>query len=129
MYLHNGDFQSKTIFNKNECIYDEIYLHGLQEGDYLKSEIPYFFSASDGHLSISTQIRTLGHYDSNQTLLKTIHLTYITECQTLENSQVEKGTENIHTMKSVFPLSLFLLSLLIIMYLRRQKNAKNHIHR
>lgn len=129
MYLHNGDYQSKTTFNKNECIFEEVYLYGLQEGSYLKSEIPYFFSASNGHLSISTQIRTLGHYDSSHTLLETIHLTYITECQSLENPQVEKGSDDTSAMKAIYPTSLFLLSLLIIIHVRRQKNAKNRVHR
>ena len=129
MYFHNGDFQPKTVFNKNDCTFEEVYVFGLSEGHYLKSEIPYFFSSSNGHLSVSNQTKTFGYYDQNHLLIETISLTFITECQTSEIPLNEQGKQENDSFESIFLVILFIILILIIFTQRRQKHAKNRIHR
>ena len=129
MYFHNGDYQPRTIFNKNECTFEEVFVSGLNTGYYLKSEIPYFFSSSNGHLSISEQIRTFGHYDSDHALIETINLTFITECQPMENPAKEQGKQGDISTQSLFLLFLVSVLAIIIFNQRRKKHAENRILR
>ena len=129
MYFHNGDYQPKTVFNKNDCAFEEVYVFGLNEGHYLKSEIPYFFSSSNGHLSVSNQMKTFGHYDQNHLLIETLSLTFITECQKIENPGSEQGNLKDDSVESILLAILFSVLILIILTQRRQKHAKNRIHR
>jgi hypothetical protein len=117
LYFHNGNHTHTTIFNKNECINEEIYVSAMKEGHYLKSDIPYFFISTNGHISISTQIRTFGYYDSNNLLLETIDLTLITECPLIIKPVVEKGTEEKFQSANLWlflTILLFVLSVIII---------------
>jgi hypothetical protein len=129
MYFHNGNFQSKETFSKNECLFEELYVSGLSEGHYLKSQIPYFYTSANGHLSISTQIRSFGYYDVNHDLIKTVELTFITECQEAAESIIVKEIEkqDLTTPISIFLMLLILL--LVINHERARKNAKNRIYR
>lgn len=129
MYFHNGDFQAKTVFNKNDCAFEEVYVFGLNEGHYLKSDIPYFFSSSNGHLSVSNQTKKFGYYDQNHLLIETFSLTYITDCQKTENPGKEQGKQEDNSVESIILLILFSILILIIFNQRRQKHAKNHIYR
>ena len=131
MYFHNGNYKETTIFNKNECIFEEIYVSGLKDGYYLKSDLPYFFSATDGHLSVSTQLKTLGYYDSNNTLIETIDLTFITECTITEDSSSQKGSINdLPTRDNWQWISILILLLVwILINLRRKKYVKNRLDR
>lgn len=129
MYFHNGDYQPKTIFNKNDCTFEEVYVFGLSEGHYLKSDIPYFFSSSNGHLSVSNQTKTFGYYDQHHMLIETFNLTFITECQTIEIPLNEQGKQEDSLFESVFLIFSFSILILLIFTQRRQKHAKNRIHR
>jgi hypothetical protein len=122
MYFHNGNYKSTTIFNQNECLYEEVYVTQMQKGYYLKSEIPYFFSSSNGHLSISSQIKTFGYYDSNNTRIETFELTFITECQITETSENEKGDTGFLSLLVIWPI----IPLLIIFWILINKRRKNH---
>ena len=130
MYFHKGDFNATTTFHKNECEFEDIYVAELKSGYYLKSEIPYFYSASNGHLSVSSQIKSFGYYDSDNVLLETIQLTYVTECQITENSIKKQGSEPLHPKDNGLWISMFML--LLVWFLSthwREKNDKNHISR
>lgn len=129
MYFHNGDFQPKNIFNRNDCAFEEVYVFGLNEKHYLKSDIPYFFSSSNGHLSVSNQTKTFGYFDHNHKLIETFNLTFITECQTIESPVNEQRKQKDSSVESLFLTFLFSVLILIIFTQRRQKHAKNRIHR
>ena len=131
MYFHNGNNKGTTIFNKNECNFEEIYVSGLKEGFYLKSDYPYFFSATNGHLSISTQTKTLGYFDSNNILIETIDLTFITECTITEDILSQKGSiEDLPARDSWLLISILILLLVwILINQRRKEHVKNRLDR
>jgi amino acid permease len=131
MYFHNGDNKATTIFNKNECEFEEVYVSELEDGHYLKSDIPYFFIASNGHLSISSQIKSLDYYDSENDRLETVHLTFITECPMAENSKSDMGREESVVIKDhwLWVGLLILLLCWILIKMRRKSNVKNRANR
>jgi len=129
MYFHNGDFQSKETFSRNECLFEELYVSGLSEGHYLKSLVPYFYTSTSGHLSITTQIRSFGYYDANHNLIKTIELTFITECQEAVKTTDQKGNEDQNLRAPLLIILMVLTVLLVLSYERAKKNAKNRIYR
>lgn len=129
MYFHNGNYKSTTIFNQNDCLYEDVYVTQMQKGYYLKSEIPYFFSSSNGHLSISSQMKTFGYYDSTNTRIKKIELTFVTECQIKEKPENEKGSTGFLSLLEIWPIIPLLIIFLILINKRRKNNAKNRFHR
>lgn len=129
MYFHNGNFRPSTIFEKSDCLFEEIYVAELEKGSYLVSEIPYFFSSANGHMPITVQMRTFYHYDSNHTLLETVNLTFIVECKDMQNIIVEEGTETSFPHLGLILLILMVTILLTYMYKRRGTYAKNRLYR
>lgn len=131
LYFHNGNGKSTTLFHKNECTNEEIYITGLKEGHYLKSDIPYFYIASNGHVSITSQMKSFGYFDPNNNLLKMINLEFITECPIIKKPIIEKGTENQFSYFSFWlwpAMALLILSAFLITK-RRKIHVKNRIHR
>jgi hypothetical protein len=129
MYFHNGDFLSKETFSRNECLFEELYVSGIAEGHYLKSEIPYFYTSTNGHLSITTQIRSFDYYDADHDLLKTVELTFITECQKADNMTEEKGNERQNLSETFLIVLMVLMIFLVLSYERSKKHAKNRVYR
>jgi hypothetical protein len=129
MYFHNGNNQSATIFEKSDCKFEEIYVAELKEGSYLVSEIPYFFSSSNGHMPISIQMRTFNHYDSNHTLIETINLTFITECEVIENSNTEEERKSEIPYFGLIQLILLFSILFAYIHKRRKKHVENRLYR
>lgn len=129
MYLHNGSNQPTTTFNRNECLFEDVFVSNLEEGSYLISDIPYFFSASNGHMSISSQMKSFKHYDSNHNLIETVQITYITECPDQKNPVIEKGSKIEYFDVGVLILMVMIVSSVLIIYKRRKKHVKNRIHR
>lgn len=129
MYFHNGDNRPNTIFERNDCRFEEIYVSGLVEGSYLVSEIPYFFSSSNGHMPITIQMRTFHNYDSNHELIETVNLTFITECKDEENIIVEEEGRISFPYWGSALLILLVSILLTYMYKRRGTYAKNRLYR
>lgn len=118
MYFHNGDHLPKLIFQRNECKYEDIYVSELREG-YIKSELPYFVTSSDGHLSIATQRYSFDYYDNNHNHLKTFELAFITECeeQVTEKSVLNEDNFNLTHFTGVIVL-LVMYSLILIIQRR-----------
>jgi hypothetical protein len=129
MYFHNGNNRPSMIFEKNDCSFEEVYVAGLVEGSYLVSEIPYFFSSANGHMPITTQMRTFNHYDSNHELIKTVNLTFITECEDTQNIIFEEGTKTSFPNWGLALLILLVSILLTYIYKRRGTYAKNRLYR
>jgi hypothetical protein len=129
MYFHNGDYQPKTEFNRNDCAFEEVYVFGLNPGHYLKSEIPYFYSSSNGHLSVSNQTKTFNYYDPDHKLIETIHLTFVSECEQIANPVIEQGKQEETSMQNLLLWFSVLVLAIIVLHHRRQKHAKNHIYR
>lgn len=131
MYFHSGNDKATTIFHKNECINEEIYISELKEGHYLKSEIPYFYISGNGHVSITTQMKSFGYFDSNNKLLEKIDLEFITECPVINKPIIEKGTENHLSYFSFWLWTVMALSVLtaVLIIKRRKTHVKNRIYR
>jgi hypothetical protein len=129
MYFHNGNNRPTTIFERNDCRFDEIYVSDLEEGGYLVSEIPYFFSSANGHMPITIQMRTFNHYDPNHELIKTVNLTFIIECEDTQNIIVEEEGRISFPYWGSALLILLVSILLTYIYKRRGTYAKNRLYR
>jgi hypothetical protein len=129
MYFHNGNNQPTTIFSKSECLTEDVFVANLEKGSYLVSEFPYFFIASNGHMSISSQMKSFNYYDSNHILLESVQLTFITECVNLENQSIEKVSRRKLPDSSLLLLMLLIVSTVLITSKRRNKHVKNRFYR
>ena len=121
MYFHNGDYQSKTEFYRNECVYEEVYIAQLQQGSYIKSIHPYFFSASNGHLSLATHKYAFGYYDSNHHLLDFYELSFISECN---KEPTDAISQTSHFSSSLYIGGIFIIIciLLTTVIIKRRKH-------
>ncbi|PKM63928.1 MAG: hypothetical protein CVU96_05400 [Firmicutes bacterium HGW-Firmicutes-20] len=129
MYFHNGNNQPTTTFNRNECLFEDVFVSNLEEGSYLISDIPYFFSASNGHMSISSQMKSFKHIDSSHNLIETVSIIFITECPDQKNSVIEKGSRREYFDIGLFLLMFMIVLSILVIYKRRNNHVKNRFYR
>lgn len=78
-YNSNGDLINKAY--EYPCIYEDIYIIGLEEGEVLVSYNPGFMQNSNG-LVIGIDSRFTHFYivQSNESIIKSLHLNWIKNC-------------------------------------------------
>jgi hypothetical protein len=80
-------------------------------------------------MSISSQMKSFNYYDSNQILLESVQLTFITECVNLENQSIEKVSRRKLPDSGLLLLMLLIVSTVLITSKRRNKHVKNRFYR
>ena len=82
MILHTGDSIPTTTFNVHPCVVDEVHVSGLQEGEYLYSQYPFYILKENGlFYGINETFRELYHMNQNHELIDTINLTFNSLCE------------------------------------------------
>lgn len=122
MYFHNGDHLSKLVFHRSECLYENVYISGLKEGHYIKSEQPYFVTSSDGHVSIATQKYRFNYFDKDHNHLDMVEISFITECEIKEVSETILRQDDF---SGTHLFGIITLSVIVYLIFAIQRGRKN----
>lgn len=102
------------------CIYEDIYISGLNENNLLISYDPSFMQNANGMvIGIDSRFTNFYIIDKNQNILKSLELKWLNNCTI--NEQLESQKNDNQFFYIIF--GLFLVNILIIVVLNKMKRG------
>ncbi len=130
-YFHEGDFKAKTTFDFYPCQSTKLYLSGLRNGDFVRSETPYYFQNQDGRVvGIDTRFTEFKVFDVNQNIINALSINWKVDCgKEVSESKTEILGINNQTDHSRYQLSGIMLICFVLiaiwLFMKRKRVHQN----
>jgi hypothetical protein len=120
-YFSNIDEHGNGLPIDYACVYEDIFINGLKDGEFLYSHQPHFLMLGNGRIvGINESFRNFYVIDEQRVVLQKLTLMWNEDClENQERSLSQKPIMNASALASEAGVSSFLMIMLILLTLRR----------
>lgn len=114
-YNSNGDLIDKAY--EYPCVYEDIYILGLEEGEILISYNPSFMQNTNGILiGVDSRFSHFYIVNRNESIVKSLRLNWVTDC----TEEIKLPIRNINNIPIIIS-GIGIICLIIYLLLKRRK--------